>query len=298
MVPSSAVSTWRDLGLPARGTRPAGRPPPGGFRRMYSSALRLIALSAFVAGLLTLAPVAQGSRAVSLSLVVTFSVNGAISVTLPDGTPVGSTSGVPTVIPAGFYTVVLFGPGGCVSLPLFQLNGPGETINDDMLGGEVDTHNYNAYFLPNSTYTWRSDAAQTVAHTFVTSAGVVGTPPANTGSSATSSGTQAKASSQDVVGSAVVPFRGTLTGAVSAAGRLTFAYKGKSVSRLTAGRYTIAVTDKSSTNGFVLQKIGHAAVSVTGVVFVGRRSASVDLTAGTWFFTPRLGKTAYSIVVS
>jgi len=223
--------------------------------------------------------------------------SGAISVALPDGTAVGSTSGAPTVIPAGYYTVVLSGPGGCTQVPYFDLRGPGEHVRNNMTEGETTNDAVNAYFLPNSTYTWRSDAAQTVAHTFVTSAGVVGTPPANTGSSATSSGTQAKASSQDVVGSAVVPFRGTLTGAVSAAGRLTFAYKGKSVSRLTAGRYTIAVTDKSSTNGFILKKIKRAAVSVTGVVFVGKRSASVDLTAGTWFFTPRLGKTTYSIVV-
>ncbi len=266
-------------------------------RRLRSSALRLIASSALVAGLLTLAPAAQGRRAASLSLVVTFSVNGSISVTLPDGTPVGSTSGAPTVIPAGFYTVVLYGPGGCVSLPLFQLNGPGESIADNMIGGEVDTHNLNAYFLPNSTYTWRSDAAQAVAHTFVTSANVVGTSsPANTGSPGSSSGTP-KPSSQDLAGSAILPFRGTLTGAVSAAGRLTLAYKGKSVTSLQAGRYTISVTDKSSTNGFLLEKIKHAAVSITGMVFVGKRSASVKLTAGNWFFTPHLGKTAYSIIV-
>ena len=85
---------------------------------------------------------------------------------------------------------------------------------------------------------------------------------------------------------------------MSAAGRLTLAYKGKSVTSLTAGRYTITVTDKSATNGFMLEKIKHAAVSVTGVAFVGKRSASVNLTAGKWFFTPRLGKTTYSIVVS
>ncbi len=253
---------------------------------------------ALVAGLLVLAPVAQARRAVGLSLVVTFFTNGTITVTLPDGTPVGTTGGAPTVIPAGFYTVVMNGPGGCISLPLFQLNGPGENINDDMYGGEVDTHNYNAYFQPSSTYTWRSDAAQTVAHTFVTSAAVVGTQTASTGSSAGSSGTSGKASSQDVVGSAVVPFRGTLTGAVSGAGTVTLTFKGKSARSLKAGRYTISVHDGSSTNGFLLQKLKHAAVKVTGVVFVGKHSVSIRLTPGRWIVGPRPGKGTYSIVVS
>ena len=92
--------------------------------------------------------------------------NGAISVALPNGQPVGVTSGAPTVIPAGFYTVVLTGPGGCTAMPHFNLNGPGEAIHDNLNEGESDNFTYNAYFLPNSTYTWSSDAAPCVVHTF------------------------------------------------------------------------------------------------------------------------------------
>ena len=44
----------------------------------------------------------------------------------------------------------------------------------------------------------------------------------------------------------VVPFRGTVNASVSAAGRLGLAYKGKSLTRLRAGRYTIAVSDRSA----------------------------------------------------
>jgi hypothetical protein len=106
------------------------------------------------------------------------------------------------------------------------------------------------------------------------------------------------ATSQDIVGSAILPFRGTLTGAVSAGGRLTVAFRGKSVSSLKAGRYKVAVSDKSSTNGFVLQKLAHRAVSVTAPTFVGTHSVSVTLTAGRWLVMPRLGKATYSIVVS
>ena len=92
----------------------------------------------------------------------------------------------------------------------------------------------------------------------------------------TSSPPKGKAvTSQDVVGSDVVPFRGTLSGGVSASGMLALAYKGKSVGSLKAGRYRIAVTDGSSTKGFVLQKTGHKAIAVTGAAFMGKRTASV-----------------------
>src|SRR4029077_12951001 len=61
-------------------------------------------------------------------------------------------------------------PGGCVQLPLFQLNGPGASIVSDMNGGEVDASSLNAFFLPNSTYTWHTDRGLASAvHTFTTS---------------------------------------------------------------------------------------------------------------------------------
>ena len=295
---SSVVSTRgrRDFGLSATATCPASRPRPRGFRGLRSSALCLIASSALVAGLLTLPPAAQASRAVSLSLEVTFNINGTITVTLPDRTPVGSTSGAPTVIPAGIYTLELSGPGGCAYLPFFDLRGPGLEVVEDLTAGEMDYTSRIVNFLPNATYTWRNSATPGVVHTFRTSADVVGTQPASVLPS--SDKPSKTVSNQDVVGSATVPFRGTLTGAVSAAGRLTVAYKGKSVTRLKAGRYTIAVADKSSTNGFMVEKLRGKAVSVSGLAFVGKRSASVRLTAGKWFFKPRLGKATYSFVVS
>ena len=96
---------------------------------------RIFALATLAAALLVAAPVArgQGSRG-EHSLDVTFFANGQISVALPDGTPVGTTSGAPTVIPAGVYTISVLGPGGCTQLPLFDLSGPGVRLQDDMIG--------------------------------------------------------------------------------------------------------------------------------------------------------------------
>ena len=264
-----------------------------------SVALRLVAFSALAAGLLALAPLAQGRGAASQSLDVNFSVSGAVAVTLPDGTPVGTTSGAPTVIPAGYYAVVVLGPGGCTQLPLFDLKGPGENIVDDMSGGEVTSETYGAYLMPNSTYTWRTDNLNPgIVHTFVTSAVVGGTPLASSSAGPpVPSGTLAP-TSQDLVGSAVVPFRGKLTGAVSPGGALTLLYKGRVVTSLMAGRYTITITDKSATNGFMLEKAARSTVRLTGGSFVGKRSTSVDLTAGQWHALSGLGAKTYAIVVS
>ena len=171
--PSSAGSARGASEISPAATR---RRPPG-IGRLRGRALRLAASGALLAGLLASVPAGQARDVSNPSLDVTFFLNGTISVTLPDGTPVGSTSGAPTVIPAGYYTLLLSGPGACSQLPLFDLSGPGEHLNDDMSGGEVNTEVYTAYFAPSSTYTWRIDNVDpAVVHTFVTSATVVGSP--------------------------------------------------------------------------------------------------------------------------
>jgi hypothetical protein len=257
------------------------------------AALRAGCSALLVAGLLVLAPAA---RATTLSLYVTFSPTGTITVTLPDGTPVGSTSGAPTVIPAGYYTLFLSGPGACTQLPLFELKGPGEDIFSDMTAGEVDYTSQNAYFKPNSTFIWRNYAAPGVVHTFVTSGDVQGTQP--TPLSPAGAGMSSTVTSDDIVGSLVGPFRGTLTATVSATGRLSLVQKGKSLAGLKAGRYTIVVRDASTSSGVFLQKAKGSPVAVTTTQFVGKRSTSVRLTAGRWQVLTRPGKPAYSISVS
>ena len=255
--------------------------------------LRVAAAAVLVSGLLAAA--ARGAS--PPTLLVTFFVNGSITVTLPDGTPVGSTSGAPTVIPAGYYSVLMDGPGGCIQLPLFQLSGPGASIVSDMNGGEVDASTFNAFFLPNSTYTWHTDRGLSSAvHTFTTSGTVAasGNGQTTTTTPVVSSGTP---TSNDVVGSAIAPFRGTLTGSVSATGTLRAAFKGKSLRALAPGRYTVAVTDRSSSSGFVLRKGEHPPFVVSGPAFMGKRSATVTLTAGTWTLESAAGKPAFTVVV-
>jgi hypothetical protein len=258
-------------------------------------AVRLIALLALAAGLVVVT--AGQSRSLNtLTLVVTFSASSTVSVSLPDGTPVGTTSGTPTQIPAGYYGIDMLGPGGCVQQPLFHLHGPGEDLVNDMNGGDATSEYFQAYLAPNSTYTWGTDNANIgVVHTFVTGPVVEGTPPAKT---VVGGSTTTKPTSQDIVGSAIQPMRGTLTGQVSAAGVLSVSFKGKSLTHLAAGRYRINVTDGSSSRGFLVQKAPNAPVAVTGTTFTGKRSRTVTLSAGRWTFEPAAGKPAFTIVVA
>ena len=157
---------------------------PRWVEKRVSRALLLAVAGALVAGAL-IAPAAESGQSATPTIVVTFNTNGVVTAAL-NGTPLGTTSGAPTVIPGGYYSVLLNGPGDCINLPLFELSGPGVNIQDDMLGGEVDTHSLPTYFLPNATYTWHIDRNQSIVYTFRTSSDVVGAAT-TTGSSSTSS---------------------------------------------------------------------------------------------------------------
>jgi hypothetical protein len=257
------------------------------------TALRLLAGSALAAVLLLPSP-AQARPAATPTIVVNFTPAGVVTVTL-NGAPLGTTSGAPTSISAGYYSLLLNGPGDCINLPLFELSGPGVNIQDDMLGGEVDTHSMPTYFAPNSTYTWHLDRSQSIVYTFRTSSDVVGSA-ATGGSSSSSSSKGPTPTSEDIVGSDLLPFRGTLTGSVTATGRLSLSFKGKSVSSLKAGRYTVSIVDRSSANGFVV-KGKRSSVAVTGMAFVGKRTARLSLTAGKWSFGPSAARAATSFFV-
>jgi hypothetical protein len=249
-------------------------------------------LVAFVA----VAAAATGRAAGPLTLDVTFFANETITVTLPDGTQVGATSGAPTVIPAGYYTVQMTGPMGLPQgIPYFHLTGPGVDFLANLNEGGLESATDRVTFRPSSTYTWTDDAIPGVVHTFVTTADVQGAAP----TTAVSPKKGAPTSDQDVVGSGIVPQRGTLTGAVSGTGQVTLAFKGKGVVALQAGTYRITVTDRSATSGFLLEKAGHPIRSVTGAPYVGTHSVSIDLTAGRWTIARGLGgKTAISFAVT
>src|SRR5262249_54130115 len=145
-----------------------------------------------------------------------------------------------------------------------------------------------------STYTWKDDLNPVPVFTFVTSnAASVGT--ANSGSAGSSSGKSSapissgktgKASSTDVVGSAILPLRGTLVGTVTPAGAVSLKRAGKPVQSLKAGRYTFTTADTPKKAGFNPQQIKSPPIPLTTLVFTGKRTKTVTLKAGQWFFYP------------
>jgi hypothetical protein len=240
-------------------------------------------------------------QAANPALDVTFFANGQITVTLGDGTPVGAPSGTPTVIPAGYYQVLLTGPGGCVQVPSIDIEGPGISKTSNLDDGEVQSTGFNAYFAPNSTFTWRSTGAPGTVNTFSTSATIVGsTPTVGSNQAPVTGGTNSNSTSSNIVGSASksAMHQPTIVGTVNAAGKLSIALDGKSITTLLPGMYTITVTDRSSIDGFIVGKAGTSPLTVTSGAFTGHRTATVHLTAGRWLFSHASGKTSYTVTVS
>src|SRR5262249_52001564 len=208
--------------------------------------VRAFLVAAVAAAFVAFAPSALAAQSTStrasveLTMNVIFSYQGSISVALPNGTPVGTTSGAPTVIPAGYYSVILTGPGSCSLVPYFLLSGPGVAVSDNMAQGEEDFTEYDVNFQPNSTYTWKNGDNPRDVYTFQTSGQVLGTksPPVIWKGPVTS-----KSSNSSIVGSAISPSRGNLTGTVSSDGKLTLLFKGKSASSLRSGLYKLTITD-------------------------------------------------------
>lgn len=253
---------------------------------------RLIILAVVLAGALASAPVSDAGHSSTLALDVNFDYSGNITVTLPDGTAVGTTSGQPTVIPAGYYIVTLTQPG-CVDVPTFILQGPGVNIEDDLQSGEIVSDGDAADFQPNSTYTWRNGSINPpVNYTFQTSADVLGTPPQPTAAAPVQTGNNKIESNADPVGAqgAGTPStsrsRGVLTGTLSDSGAPGLSLGGKAVTHLLAGRYTVALSGRSLSLGLVIGTASRTVVIARGAS-VAKGAVSIQLTAGRWYVGTR-----------
>ena len=185
----------------------------------------------------------------------------------------------------------------------FHLAGPGVELITNMTFGEDAAQTLVETFQPNSTYTFRDDFQPNLVRFFSTSStsissgGSGGAPSTGSTPTKSQSGGASPVTSQDIVGSDITPFRGTLAGAVSPAGKLTLTLKGKGVASLRSGRYKIAVDDKTSKSAFEVQRLKRQPVTVTGHAFVGKHTVTVTLDAGQWWFFSGAGKKTYFIVV-
>jgi hypothetical protein len=248
---------------------------------------------------------AQGAARDYPTIDVTFNSNNTISMSL-NGSSLNTSAASPASITPGTYNFSFTNPT-YVSDIQYHLEGPGVKLITNMSYGEEPSEVWVETFAPGSTYTWKDDLNPNPVFTFVTTnAGSVGS--ANSGSAGSSSGksiapissgTNGKATSTDVVGSAIAPFRGTLTASVSATGVVTLKLGGKLVQNLKSGKYTLAITDASKKAGFNLQQIKNSPMVLTTTGFTGTRKKTLTFKAGQWFYYPTfVGKKTYFIVTS
>ena len=196
-------------------------------------------------------------------------------------------------IPPGSYQVVLRVPQDAPSCPMdFQLQGPGVQLHWDF-GGEAIPAQVVELLQPSATYV-ATDLRNPARFRAVFSTAASG----SSSSLVTQPASTAKGgeSSHDVVGSALLAYRGVLGLTVRASGVPRFLVRGKAVTRVKAGRYDVAVTDTTSTAGLSVRKPNRTVVALAAKGFVGTRTTRLALKAGTWRFTTAGGTAALVVV--
>ncbi len=178
----------------------------------------------------------------------------------------------------------------CKGLAQFQLTGPGINLQTSVFGGCLTDETYTETFQPSTTYTAQDLNQPSVTHTSFNTLSAAFTVSPTTVSLGSGNGT----TDTDIVGSGVA-IKGTLAAMLSPQGVLSLTLKGKTVSRLPAGRYTFAVTDRDPKGSFVIVGPKKAAKNLTGVKFVGKRSATLKLTAGRWTYYAGARKMAFTV---
>jgi hypothetical protein len=246
------------------------------------------------------------------TLYVNYTMNCTFSIVDDSGKPVTSIAPgnyqVEVTTPIMFKLAVPGGVGvdkiapsdftGCKGWVQFQLTGPGVNVFTTLDSGcDAFLVLPAQSFKPSATYTAQDLNQPSVAHaSFTTLAS--GTPPTPTSPYGPTSGKGTL--QQDLVGSLQrTALKGTLTGALSPAGRLTLTNRGKPVSVLKAGRYKFAITDRDPKASFTLEAVNGGVVKdLTQAPFVGTHSVTLTLSSGRWMYYSNRGKASYFLVTS
>jgi hypothetical protein len=232
--------------------------------------------------------------AVSQTMHATVHEDQSISLLFDDGTPVGNQARTPPTIPPGTYTIRVVDD---TDEHNFHLSGPGVDQATSVGGSASPT--WTVTLQPGAEYRFQCDTHFDFMFGLFNTSGTGGSSGSSTsgGSSSSGSSSSGGSSSSSSTGGAS-SLRGTLAGTLSAAGKLTLAVGGKPVTRLKSGRYKITVVDKAPKLGAVVREVGHGAVTLSGVAFVGTHTVTVNLAAGRWAYFTSAGKskTAFTVV--
>jgi hypothetical protein len=237
---------------------------------------------------------------------ITESPNCTVTASIDNGPSMdstGATAPTSATIPPGPYQVSIRTPlpdniwnTAVCPYGIFSLSGPGvnyamQFSND--LGPYSAT--LNLTFQPASTYTILDANHPTQPITFTTTAtgSSASLLPATPPSTASGSSTQPA-----LVGSGIVPFRGSLQATVPSSAGATLMDGHKALASLKSGRYDIVVKDESARAGFFVEKAGRKPQALTGVRFMGKRTAHIYLTVGKWTFFSKSGQATAFVVTT
>ena len=235
---------------------------------------------------------------------VTYRSDCTFTVAIDGGITMDSATGSGATIPPGPYQISVRTPlpdntwdrSFCTE-GIFSLTGP-DVSYSGILGTDLGPYSatFNETFAPASTYTMVDASHPSSPIVFGTTAAgsssslLPPTPP----STATGTGSVGT----DLVGSGIVPYRGSLHAAVATSDRATLMSSGKPLLSVKAGRYDIVVTDDSARGGFFVQKLDRKPTPITGVKFTGKRTVRVNLTAGKWAFFSKSARETEFVVTT
>jgi hypothetical protein len=266
-----------------------------------TSRARLAAVSIGLIAALSGAPGALA--AADPALYVHYTMTCTFSIVGDNGAPIST-------IPPGRYQIVVSSPQGfaepdlsgvadpnyaCGGSLSFRLTGPGVSLHTTLEDGDAAADQLTATFQV-GTYTAFEDRRPTVARLVFSVAGGAASTGGGTSPSSTPS-TQPTTKPANTASTSGL--RGTLMGSVTTAGKLVLRLNGKAVTSLRAGRYKITVLDETSKSGFLIQKLGKNATTVTSKPFLGRNSILITFNAGKWFyFSPAAKKTGFTVTAA
>ncbi len=269
-------------------------------RRFTHIDLVVAAVVAVVAG-----TVAIGSPAAVPSIpaiYVDYNPNCTFTMTVDGGYSITSATAPGPTLPPGTYQLLVWlanpidGYVPC-GRPTFTFTGAGVNSLTEFRGQELlDEH--VVVLQPSSAYVAEdANAPGQTRKVFTTAAS--GSSSVLVGSTPGTQSGPSKASVQvDIIGSAIMRYRGKLVATVGASGKATLKLRGRNVASLKAGKYDIKVDDAAARAGFFVQRRSRKAVTVTSRSFVGERTQRVTLAAGKWTFFSKVGKPTRLTVVA
>jgi len=246
---------------------------------------RLVSLLAGVLALAGVVGVQQTAAAGPPTLTLNVNAGGALEVVLGNGTHVRTNSAPGAVIPPGPYLAIVASdvPDSVDIYHMYHLFGPGVNLSSELLPCENPAPVNTVVLQPNATYTYEDSRHPEITHVvFTTSASGSSADTAGSGGPPSTAKATGSVSNSSMVGSGVASVRATLVAAVAATGAPTLSLKGKHVSSLAPCRYRITVLDRTARLGFTIGKLHASPKTLTGPSFVGTRTVTLVLTAGTW----------------